>query len=476
MSNIRLIIRDPKDWIAHNMSWLRWPILAAVLFVIATASLVLDGRVALFFLILIVAIPAVLFGAYVLLRWMALGFIILMVVNMIVPFEIGTGSGTSLNATILLIMAMTGLWIFDMINNQRRIWLLKSRPILPLLLMVLVATLSFIGGQLPWFVVPGASLPAQIGGLFIFIISACAFLLTAHHIRQMKWIEWMVWSFIIMGIIFIIVRMVPSLFFYGRRIFANGSYSAQFWTWFIILTFSQAWLNNKYPRFVRLGLLGVCAFALYIVLVMEFDWKSGWIPPLVGIAAMIAIYNFRFAILMGIGGFFALPVIFSDLVATDEYSYGTRIDAWVIMGEIIKKNPILGLGPSNYYWYTPLYAIRGYQVEFNSHNQYLDLLAQIGIIGTAVVLWFYIEVARLGWKLTKVVPQGFPKAFVYGALGGLVATVFSGMLGDWFLPFVYNVGYVGMRSSILGWVFLGALVAMEQMYLRDEAEPANGRK
>ena len=121
MSTIRLIIQDPKNWIAHNISWLRWPILAAVLFFIALLSLVLNGRIALFFLVLLVALPALLLGAYVLLRWMALGFIILMVVNMVVPFEIGTGSGTSLNATILLIVAMTGLWIFDMINNQRRI-------------------------------------------------------------------------------------------------------------------------------------------------------------------------------------------------------------------------------------------------------------------------------------------------------------------------------------------------------------------
>jgi O-antigen ligase len=135
------------------------------------------------------------------------------------------------------------------------------------------------------------------------------------------------------------------------------------------------------------------------------------------------------------------------------------------LGEIIKVNPVLGLGPANYYWYTPLYAIRGYKVEFNSHNQYIDLLAQIGIVGTAFVLWFFVEAGILGWKLLKVVPEGFPKAYVYGAMGGLIATVISGTLGDWFLPFVYNVGILGMRSSILGWVFLGALVALEQMYM-----------
>ena len=44
----------------------------------------------------------------------------------------------------------------------------------------------------------------------------------------------------------------------------------------------------------------------------------------------------------------------------------------------------------------------------------------------------------------------------------LIGTLASGMLGDWFLPFVYNVGLAGMRSSILFWVFLGGLLALQQ--------------
>jgi hypothetical protein len=53
---------------------------------------------------------------------------------------------------------------------------------------------------------------------------------------------------------------------------------------------------------------------------------------------------------------------------------------------------------------------------------------------------------------------------VIGALGGLVGTVVSGMLGDWFLPFVYNVGLEGMRASMFIWIFLGGLVALAKIY------------
>ena len=36
----------------------------------------------------------------------------------------------------------------------------------------------------------------------------------------------------------------------------------------------------------------------------------------------------------------------------------------------------------------------------------------------------------------------------------------SMLLGDWVLPFVYNVGIDGMRSSLVGWMFLGAMTSL----------------
>lgn len=471
---INRISRDPQAWLIEQLWWLKWPFLLAVLLLAAGLGYTLKERSAMMLLIVLVGLPVGLIGAYLLLRWMALGFVLLMPANMIVPFAVGTGSQTSINASLLMIMGMFGLWLFDMINNQRRIWLHKSRPILPLLLLIFSSFISFLAGQLNWFTVAGAPVTAQFGGFAIILISACAFLLAAHHLHDTRWLQWIVWTFIIVGASFIILRLMPpQVFRRVGRLYQHGSYSSQFWLWFIVLTFTQAWLNNHLHKGWRLVLLGLSACAFYAVFVLEFDWKSGWVPPLIGLTAVVALYSRRMATLMVTVGIFALPLGLSYLIATDEYSYGTRVDAWIILGEIIKVSPILGLGPANYYWYTPLYAIRGYAVEFNSHNQYIDLLAQIGFLGTGFVLWFFVEVGIVGWRLLKVVPEGFPRAYMYGALGGFVAMVVSGMLGDWFLPFVYNIGIVGMRSSLLGWVFMGSFVALEYVYLTNPQPTIN---
>jgi O-antigen ligase len=132
------------------------------------------------------------------------------------------------------------------------------------------------------------------------------------------------------------------------------------------------------------------------------------------------------------------------------------------MGQIIKISPVLGLGFANYYWYTPLFPIRGYAVSFNSHNNYVDIGAQMGLVGLVCFLWILWEVGWLGWQLRKQVTSGFAQAYVYGALGGLAAMIVAGMLGDWILPFFYNVGLNGFRTSMLGWLFLGGLVSLEQ--------------
>jgi hypothetical protein len=41
------------------------------------------------------------------------------------------------------------------------------------------------------------------------------------------------------------------------------------------------------------------------------------------------------------------------------------------------------------------------------------------------------------------------------------------MLGDWVLPFVYNIGLQGFRTGLLAWLFLGGLVVLEKHYAND---------
>ena len=103
----------------------------------------------------------------------------------------------------------------------------------------------------------------------------------------------------------------------------------------------------------------------------------------------------------------------------------------------------------------------GWHVKFNSHSNFVDILAQTGLAGLALFLWFAWEMARLAWRLTGAPLRGFSRGYAFGALGGLAGTLAAACLGDWVIPFVYNVGVDGFRSSCLGWIFLGGLAALD---------------
>jgi hypothetical protein len=407
-------------------------------------------------------------GALFLLQWPGLGIILIIIGGVSVP-DVGP---KNINLPMVMVVFMSVLWILDMIVRRRRIWFYPSRTMLPLLALAIVSLLAFGFGQFSWFnFIQNAPLDAQAGGLAVFIISFLAFVLVANQVKDLKWLEAITWTFIGVGSLYVITRVGPGMAFIAGLAFQPQSIGGVFWAWFPTVAFSQMLLNRKLHPAWRLFLGAMVLGALYIGLTQNYDWKSGWVPSVMGIATVVALYSWRWGAFLGVLGAYPAYQQLLEALVTDEYSVATRLDAWIILEQIVKVNPLLGLGFANYYWYTPLFAIRGFAVQFNSHNNFVDIVAQTGLAGLACFLWFLIEVGLLGLRLIKKVPEGFPRAFTFGALGGLVATAVAGMLGDWVLSFVYNIGLSGVRTGILAWIFLGGLVTLQRIYLPGKTSP-----
>jgi hypothetical protein len=296
-------------------------------------------------------------------------------------------------------------------------------------------------------------------------LSLGCMLVAAQLIQDVKWLKIIVWTFIGLGAIYVFGRLAALPI---DRLYQTGfTAGSMFWTWLVALAFAQAFFNTKLKMSVRVLLYGIVLVTMFVAAVQGYDWKSGWVPPLVAIAVMMGLKYRRLVILAVPFALITAGNLALRLIASDRYSWGTRVDAWEIVLEISKVSPLFGLGFSNYYWYTPLFPIRGWAVSFNSHSQFVDLVAQVGILGLLCFLWIFFEMGRLGWDLLKIkLPDGFAKAYVYGTFAGGIATLVGAFLGDWVLPFVYNVGLSGFRSSILPWIFMGGLLAVEQLIIR----------
>lgn len=440
---------------------------AAIVVVVMLLSALLayrgmSGRLVLLF---VAAAPA--FVAFlVYLKQPALGLLAVVAAGLLVPISIGTGTSTGLNPVVLLVPVLTGMWLLDMALRHKRIRLHRHSSVYLLLALNVVVVLAFIAGQLPWFDMPAAGAASQLGGLLVFVISSAAFLLAAHTLDE-RWLARLVYLFIGIGAIIVIARFVPPLGGVVNRLVGSGSLGSVFWIWLVALSAGIALFHTSLSSRMRLALAAVAGLTLLFGFMRNGEWASGWAPPLVSLLLLLWLKYPRWG---WVFLFVATLVFFWQFerfwtLATSNESWLARQQAWRIVLDTVTVNPLLGLGPSNYYFYVQRATIMGWggawNVKFSSHNNWVDLIAQTGILGTVVFLLFTLSMGRAGLRLYRRLPDGLPRAYAAACVAGLVATLISGFLGDWFLPFVYNVGLDGMRSSVLFWVFLGGLLAVE---------------
>ncbi|MFZ2097215.1 MAG: hypothetical protein WAV05_11325, partial [Anaerolineales bacterium] len=310
----------------------------ALILAVLSASILLAPKVALGYrnpMLLLLLFLAIGFFT-IILRWPTLGLVSVMVGGMFIPYSWQGG----FNVSQIGLAIMLGVWFLDMLVVQRKFQIVQSRAVLPILMFALISIFSFCLGQFSWYpFARNAPATAQLGGLAINLLSVGAFLLVAHLVNDLRKLELLTWTFIIFGSIYVFGRflrvwLIADLYQVG---FSAGSL---FWTWLVALLAGQLIANRdlKYGKRFLLGIILIITF--YVAMVQAHDWRSGWFPPLVGISVIIAIRYWRsvryFAILAVIPFYF----IITTSIGQEDWSWGTRLDAWSIILSIASVSPI----------------------------------------------------------------------------------------------------------------------------------------
>ncbi len=195
-------------------------------------------------LILVLVLVGGIGGLIVLLQEINIAFILLLIAAIFVPFS-GPGG---VNAAVLMVAALIGLWLMDMFVVKRSFEFIQSPALLPVVFFVIISTISFAMGQIPWFLFARqAPMDAQIGGFAMYILSVGLMLVAAHLLQNIKWLEIIVWIFLGLGAVYVFGRalhlsIVDQIYQGG---FTRGS---MYWTWLITLSFSQFIFNNQLKR------------------------------------------------------------------------------------------------------------------------------------------------------------------------------------------------------------------------------------
>ena len=417
-------------------------------------------------------------GALALLQTPRLGVLAIVTVALVVPLTIGTGTEVSLNAVTLLVPAMLVLGALDMVR-RRQIRLVSTRASLPLALFLLAGLFSLVFGVITWDpIVPRSNnfLLVQLAQWGIFALSAGAFWLTANLIGDQTWLRRLTWTFLLIAGSVAILGALPGIGNFPSRFTTIAFIRAPLWVLLFGLAGGQLLFNRNLTNGARLFLLAVLAAVLVYAFVQQQEAASNWVGIAVTFALLIWLRfpRFRWMLVVAIVMLAALGVLFPAVYnfaggdAEWHESGGSRLVLTQRVIDVTMRNPITGLGPAAYRRYAAMTPLR-YQganwilPEVNSHNNYVDLFSQVGIVGLVLFFWFAAEIALLGRRLHARYTRGFASGYVNGMLavgvGALVLMVFA----DWLLPFVYNIGFPGFQASVLVWLFLGGLVALEHM-------------
>lgn len=386
------------------------------------------------------------------------------------PWSIGTGTYTVIPAGVALWAALILAWLARSI--LARTWILP-RPLVATAVGVFAgsALLSIVAGNLPWsYFAERASPASQFGGLFIFLVSVSTLTFVGAQLPDFGSLRRGTMLFAVLALPFALSRLLP---FVGGSaplldVFGGSVLGSQFWIWWLVIVSSQALFNQDLSPSKRVLILVVGVLPLYGSIVYNRDWASGWLPPLIALITLITLRSTRLAAVIAAIGLLFSATLLSGLAATivndDLYSAVTReAAARILLENVIPLSPVFGLGPSNYYFYTPLFPIMGYAVRFNSHNNYLDILAQTGIVGLTAFGWLFLMLAITGMRLRNRV-HGFSRGYVNACLAGISGMLAAGFLGDWVVPFAYNIRIEGLRASLLGWIALGGMIALERFH------------
>jgi hypothetical protein len=375
----------------------------------------------------------------------------------------------SVPISMIVLTGIVGVWVADHIIHKKTFHISDSRGLRLALLFGLASILSFLAGQLPWFPVPGANMEVQLAALGVFLFSMVIFFVGAELTEDEAHLRYYLFMFIAITAGIILGSSLPFVRNFFGRFFVLANGGSMLGIWFAVIGLSQALVNTDLRLRYRWAIFGVTALYLLGTFVTRRSWLSGWLPALVGCIVIFWFYRPRYRILILGAGLVAGIILWQlagpELLAENAYSLTTRLAALESLTDIIRVNPLLGTGPANYYWYAALFPLLGFQVQFNSHNQYVDIIIQVGLIGLGLFFWLLFEQLRLAIKLFYTKTSKFAQAYSLSVVGGIAGMIVAGLLADWLIPFFYNVGLRGFGGSMIGWFFLGGLVLLERTYL-----------
>jgi O-antigen ligase len=389
---------------------------------------------------------------------------VLLAAGLINFFTLPTGRDSRLAISLLLSIILLLIWGLQLIYFPVTGVRLRPSPInKPLLIFVFINILSYVWSLLMRDVLLRiwSSFPlVQIAALVVNIGLPLMALLTANKIKEEKWLKAMMGIVIALAFINIALR-IPNLPLIKAM---DSGTRGLFPMWAAVTAYSLALFHHGLKTWQRVALLvlvGLFAFHYFVQIRL---WLSGWLPIFIALAVVTFFRSKKLFALLCLIILAAVVIRFDELyrtifIANADEGGLQRFDMWAVNLRHIMHHPLFGMGPAGYavYYmtYNPLTAR-------STHNNYFDIVAQVGIVGLVSFIIVLVAFGLIAYRTMKATRGRYDAmhAYAHAAFGGLIAVSVAMMLGDWVLPFAYNQTITGFDNAVFTWMMLGGVVSL----------------
>ena len=196
------------------------------------------------------------------------------------------------------------------------------------------------------------------------------------------------------------------------------------WGWGFVSILAVSNVLMVYGRTGYAVLAGLALLTFYIFL----GWR--------GILAAIVVLSLSFSAAYQVSSSFHTRVnlavsavtLWSPQVAVKDDPIGWRLEYFYHTAEIIQDHPLMGVGTGGFVQaYRARVEQAGLDVPPHPHNQYLFIMAQVGIVGLCLLLWIFVQqwrsVALIEGDAYRLLARGLVITIAIGSL-------FQPMLND----------------------------------------------
>jgi len=147
---------------------------------------------------------------------------------------------------------------------------------------------------------------------------------------------------------------------------------------------------------------------------------------------------------------------------TKDTSLKRRIAIWKFTGLMIKDHPLLGSGIGTFKYNSLKYQAQFFSQGGNrtlyphgfpdkTHNEYLQLWAELGIIGLGIFIWLMVSYFNYGIKLLKKIKDNYKRGIIIGLMGSIMAVLVDSIFG-----FPLHL----VATIVLFWLLLGLTIVV----------------